>query len=314
MLDTTKYWVFFNKSTKKVLGERFLWRWITIFDVANYPKNFDMRKFLALFLVLALFGTTISAQTVSACEDYNKSTGKPTAEGAVWTIQPAGGNIYLLYNHGTSTRGGGGIPAKVAFYIDKKVGSSYKEYVTEILTTDGKNFVVLDQKFTEAGDYKIGVYTMEEKLLAETNITVNLKTTSSTTTTTKNTTPSNTTTPSSSDYYASSKVIFCEEVVSNSPKNAATSFKIGRTGGYLQVQVDNGKALKTNRLIVKVYKKGAGSTDYNEFVETLEFPIEEHWDRPYFQYDFLKSGEYVFDIYNDRNVWINSGYVTINYK
>ncbi len=275
-----------------------------------------MKKFLSLFLIMALASSInlMYAQNVYACEDFS-STGEPIGEGAVWTIASTGGNIYLLYNHGNSR---GAVPSQVAFYIDKEVKGSYVEYVTEIMETGGKKFVVLDQKFLEEGNYKIGVYTMEEKLLAETIITVNLKTSTpknTPTTPTKNTSTTNLNNyTSGTGYYSNSKVIFCEDVVSNEPVNADATFNISRDGGYLQVQVNNGKAMKSTELVVKVYRKSSTSGDYDEFIETLTFPIEPEWDRPYFRYDFLKNGEYAFDIFTDKDVLIAMGYITINYQ
>ena len=72
--------------------------------------------------------------------------------------------------------------------------------------------------------------------------------------------------------------------------------------------------MKTTQLIVDIYKKPKGGSDYTEFVETKRYDIEAHWNRPYFEYTFYDKGEYKFAIYNGDEIWINTGYVTINQK
>jgi hypothetical protein len=115
------------------------------------------------------------------------------------------------------------------------------------------------------------------------------------------------------DYYKNSEVIFCEEVSDGSPVNSSSSFTIGANGGYVTVQVDNGKAMKTTQLIVDVWKKSS-TGDYDKFVETKKYDIKSTWDAPYFEYTFYKAGKYKLSIYNEDEVFINSGYVTINMK
>jgi hypothetical protein len=114
------------------------------------------------------------------------------------------------------------------------------------------------------------------------------------------------------DYYKYSEVIFCEDVVDGKPVNASSTFTIGENGGYVQVQVDNaGRKLKTTTIIADVWKKSS-SGEYDKFIETKKYTIEPTWDAPYFKYTFYKAGKYKLAIYNEDEVYINSGYVTIN--
>jgi hypothetical protein len=114
------------------------------------------------------------------------------------------------------------------------------------------------------------------------------------------------------DYYKDSEVIFCEDVVDGSPVNASSTFTIGENGGYVQVQVDNSnKKLRTTQLVVDVWKKSS-SGEYDKFVETKKYDIQSTWTAPYFKYTFYKAGKYKLAIYNEDEVFINSGYVTIN--
>ncbi len=115
------------------------------------------------------------------------------------------------------------------------------------------------------------------------------------------------------DYYKYSEVIFCEEVSDGSPVNPSSSFTIGENGGYVTVQVDNGKAMKTLELVVDVWKKSS-SGDYDKFIETKKYTIKSTWNAPFFEYTFYKAGKYKLAIYNEDEVYINTGYVTINMK
>ncbi len=112
------------------------------------------------------------------------------------------------------------------------------------------------------------------------------------------------------DYYKYSEVIFCEEVVNGSPVNSSTVFNIGENGGYVTVQVDNGKPMKTDQLIVDVWKK-TSSGDYDKFIETKRYDIKPSWDAPYFEYTFYKPGKYKLSIYNASETYINTGKVEI---
>ena len=114
-----------------------------------------------------------------------------------------------------------------------------------------------------------------------------------------------------SDYYSDSEVIFCEDVVDGEAVNASSSFTINSGGGYVQVQVVNGKSMKTEKLIVDVWKK-TSSGDYDKFIETKNYTIQYSWTAPFFKYTFYKAGKYKLSIYNEDQVFINSGYVTIN--
>lgn len=263
---------------------------------------------MTLFLTcaLTLSASLVSAQNVYACEDYT-SSGDPIGVGATWTIKPEGGYVYLLYNQSRTIT-----DDAIYFFIDILQGGEYEEFDTELVTPDaGKNWALLDYKFTKAGEYRVEIINSSYETVASTYLTINMKGG-----TTNNNNSSNNNTGSGGDvdtyYYSDSEVIACEEVKNNTPQNVATTFNIGRNGGYVTFQVDNGKAMKTTELIVDIYMKPKGGSDYSEFVETKYFTIEEHWDKPYFQYTFYDAGEYKLAIYNKESTWINNGYVTIN--
>jgi len=114
-----------------------------------------------------------------------------------------------------------------------------------------------------------------------------------------------------SSYYSDSEVIFCEDVVDGEAVNASKSFTINPSGGYVQVQVVNGKSMKTEKLIVDVWKK-TSSGDYDKFIETKNYTIKYSWTAPFFKYTFYKAGKYKLSIYNEDEVFINSSSVTIN--
>lgn len=277
-----------------------------------------MKKLLSLTLVMALLGTITQAfaqvdtyyysnSKIIFCEEVTDNA--PVNASTSFIITSGGGSVTVQVDNGKAMKT---TELIVDVYKKPSGGSDYTEFVEtkryDIKETWDRPY--FDYMFSTPGEYKLSVYNGDEVWINSGTVSIKLKGGSTTTTTT--------TTPSSGGvdtyYYSNAKVIFCEEVTDNKPVNASTSFTIGSGGGYLTVQVDNGKAMKTTELVVDIYRKPRGGSDYTEFVETKRYDIKETWDRPYFEYTFSKGGEYKFAVYNADEVWINTGYVTINQR
>lgn len=236
-------------------------------------------------------GDANAQRKIYFCSDYT-SSGEPIGISPSWVIKPEGGKVYMLYkNDGVNISTG-----TIYIYVDKLSGGTYTEYATKSLTPDKyKSWCIYDYTFTEAGDYKVTFVDAGKKNLATDYVSISMKES----------------TKLSSDYYSGSRVIFCEDVTSNGdPITKSDVFNIGRDGGYVYVLVDHLKELKTTEIIVDIWK-GEG---YTEFVETKRFTVEDNWVWTKFKYTFYAAGDYKISVYNKDEVFINTGYVTINYK
>jgi len=115
------------------------------------------------------------------------------------------------------------------------------------------------------------------------------------------------------EYYIDSQLIFCEDVVNANPVNASTYFFISRDGGYVTIFVDNKKPLKTDKLVIHVWKMSVND-EYEEFIETKKIDIPSNSYSAFFKYVFYKAGKYKIVVNNKYEEWINTGYVSINYS
>lgn len=250
-------------------------------------------------LFLLLSGNAHAQKKLYFCSDYTAS-GEPTGISSSWVIKPTGGSVYMLYkNDGVNIS-----TATINIYIDKLSGGSYTAYATKSVVPDKyKNWVLYDYTFTEAGDYKVTILDGSLNTLATEYCSVSIKDEGVSTSTTGS--------KLDQSYYTGSRVIFCEDVTTDGdPVTKSDVFNIGRDGGYVYVLVDHTGKFKTTELIVDVWK-GDG---YSEFVETKRFTVEDYWVWTKFKYTFYSPGEYKIMVYNKDEVFINSGYVTINYK
>lgn len=188
--------------------------------------------------------------------------------------------------------------------IWRKDGSDYNDFVETKRYTIQANWThpYFKYTFSDKGDYKVAVYNEDEVWINTAYVTIGNSSGNN----------HNNSGGVGSDYYSNSQVFVCEDVENGKPKGVATTFTIGSSGGYVTFQVDNnGQAMKTETLIVDVWKRPSGSSDYSDFVETKRYTIEADWTHPFFKYTFYDSGDYKVAIYNEDEDWINTGYVTI---
>lgn len=287
-----------------------------------------MKKIFSLLLIIASAG--LASQVFAQVDTYYYENSKiifceevknnePVNASTSFIIPSTGGTVTVQVNNGKALKT---TQLIVDIYKKPAGGSDYTEFV-ETKRYDIESHwdrPYFSYTFSGTGEYKFSVYNADEVWINSATVTMKPKGGSSGNTSSNsgrggsNSRGGSTTDVVDTYYYTSSKVIFCEEVKNNEPINESTSFTIPKAGGYLTVQVDNGKAMKTTQLIVDVYKKPKGGSDYTEFVETKRYDIETHWNRPYFEYTFYDKGEYKFAIYNADEIWINTGYVTINQK
>lgn len=270
-------------------------------------KPQHMKTFLSLLFIglLTFSSQALSAQRIYPCADVS-SSGEPSDVGYEWTITPDGGFVYILFKNNRTI-----YDDVVYFFIDIMNDGKYEEFDTKSIKPErGNDYAVLDFKFTKAGEYKVQVINAEYETVATEYLTINMKG-SSTSGGRNNNNNNNNNVKIDADYYANSEIIACEDVEDNVALGVGTNFRLSKNEGTVIFQVKNGKPIESVGLVVKIYKRGRGSADYDEYVTTKNFEIKTTWDKPYFSYQFEDIGEYKLAIYNEEDVWINNGYVTI---
>jgi hypothetical protein len=180
--------------------------------------------------------------------------------------------------------------------VDRYENGAYKEVETkEIVPDNAKAWVVVDYAFFKAGSYKLTFTNQNGDKLASTTVDIIVKNSTST-----------------DNVSGAAEVIFCTAIDENGgPVNVSDLFYINpEKGSYVYIYIDNGAPFNTAGLIVDVYK----GNDFGEFVESKEYDITPSWEATYFKYTFREEGKYKFIIYNDEEVPLANGIVSIEYK
>lgn len=262
--------------------------------------------FLLIFLFIVLETTLFAQKRIYFCDNYTAS-GEPTGIASRWSIKSSGGNVYILYQNNYEKI----TTSSIYFFIDIMQDGEYKEYETKLLTPDNNNsWIIYDYKFTKPGDYRVIVYDAALTKLATDYVTITLK-------------QGEVVDDNKKDdkvdtyYYIDAKVTFCVSVEDGKAVTPSEVFNIDRNnGGYVYMLVDNNlKTLKTEQLIVDIWmNKDNDDNSYSEFVETKYIATTKNETYANLKYTFYKKGKFKFSVFTKDNVWIQTGYVEINYK
>lgn len=109
--------------------------------------------------------------------------------------------------------------------------------------------------------------------------------------------------PDDTYYYEYSEVLFGTGVDQNGDiTGEATEFKLDANGkANITVAVYNDEAFLTQTASVEIYN------EENELIDSFEIELQTEWNWFKFQIQIEKAGKYFLDIYNEIDVFINSG-------
>lgn len=273
----------------------------TIFTI-NFDKNIQMKKlllFIAFLLPIFLFAQN---GTVQFSEKYDSETGENSGHYTSWDIQPTGGFIYIVYSQDIAIR------EPLVLEVE------YKEYADDDFTqlevhnflndvTSKKKYAMYDLEFNKAGTFKVIVKTKNGKFLAQATTKINVVDDSK-----------SSNEELTSDYYENSVIKFGTSAGENATiYGEATEFKYKSGKTPVVISITNGKVFKCEEIKLSVYKKTKinGKED-TKLVQTIPVTgIGADWDWVYATIDFTERGDYIIDVWNENDVFINTGYVTI---
>jgi hypothetical protein len=250
--------------------------------------------FILNLLFVLVWASTIHAQ-LYFCANYTDA-GDPVGVANTFSLSESGGYVYMLYSNKKKA-----IHQKTFnIVVTRQSGKDFVPYQTAVMEVqDKKTWAVADYHFTAPGTFKVSLQEPNGREVAKNFVSVFLK---SSTTTDQQTIEND---PEQSYYNLA--ISFCTSVEEGKPKGLGSAF----TTGKLTVFLDNDKPFSTDSMVVMVYKKGAGSTTYDQYSDNKKYVISRTSSKTYFEWTFNEGGEYSVEVYNGKYAKMGTGYVTI---
>jgi hypothetical protein len=278
---------------------------------------------------LCLFTLTASAQKLYFCKSYSE-TGEPKGVAEDWAFDGKGTEVTLLYNNGKTTFNFASL-----FFVIENTATKKADKI-EFKVAQNRNWDAMKYTFKEVGYYGVSVFGNDNKLLAKSLIKIGetkakevVKAEVKTEAVSKEVINVEEKKTESKEvvaelkveqqqeskevkevlYYDELKVVFCEQMKEGKPLNEKTVFKMSDLGAYVEVVLQNSKALNTSAITVDIWKKDGDS--YGEHVDEQELKLDSKSKQVNFHRSFFKPGDYKFSFFNDNGVWMTTGYVTV---
>lgn len=254
-----------------------------------------MNKLLKITILALLFAGTTAAQDIYVCKSYTQQ-GEPVDASNSWEIKSGGDYLYILFDNEEK------IEDKLIYlFLDKKYDDEYKPFDSKVLRNENKkSWLVYNYKFQKPGEYNIYFMDSAQNTLATTKVNMRYKQAETASRVNE-----------SSMYYDKTEMIFCKRVFGEEPLKEMSSTYLSGDSVKVYVYLDTQRPIRTEKLLVDVWRKKNRSFQYDEFIETKKFKVTPEWAYTFFKYKFTKKGEYKISVYNDQEVLIKSGYFTV---
>jgi hypothetical protein len=255
-----------------------------------------MKKTFQIFFVLILLLTITNAQTVYVADSVTEDN-EPINAHNYWEIDPWGKSLYIILDYENETVEGN----IVYLFIDKFVDGTYQPFDSKSINVDADSKrVKYDYTFTETGKFKLYFINISQKKIASVVVTLSAKAAKKQKTMKR------------SNYYDNVSLVFCEKVlVGGTTLGIKKRTSLRENNGIIYVKLTNFSPLKTDVILVDIWRKEHRSFEYDEYIESKKFRIDPEWKDTFFKYKFPKTGEYKIVIYNQEEVLIKTGYIDV---
>jgi len=256
-----------------------------------------MKKLFQLFLFVTLLSSIITAQTIYVADSMTDDF-EPINADNYWEIPPWGRTLHVILDMENNTVEGD----IVYLFVDKYSGGKYQPYDSKSVNIKkNQRRIYYDYKFTEPGKYKLYYINVSQQQLASVIVTVAERKSKQTKVIKR------------SNYYDNVKLIFCKKVlVGGTPMGITNRASLSENDGQIYVKITNFSPLKTDIILVDIWKKEHRSFEYDEYVESKKFKINPEWMDTFFKIKFKTPGDYRISIYNSEEVLVATGYITVS--
>lgn len=256
-----------------------------------------MKYFIILLLVFGSVNKIEAANIFTVCADYD-STGNPKNMYQNWLTQRGGNFMYIFFKADHL------LTKKYRVRIEKlynRIDTTYLLFDRFTLKNDGKkNWVANKYTFLKSGNYRFLLFEDDSETPIETYYTA------------ISYTDETYTDDGFVDtwYYKNTEFRFCDSVSNSKLVGVKDVFKIQpvETKVTIYITHEQNKPLRTDRILAKVYNI---TNNEKKYVYTDVFFSEYNWQWTFLPLYLTDKGNYLVELYNEEDIFINSRKVEI---
>ncbi|MDQ7818779.1 MAG: hypothetical protein RDU14_17260 [Melioribacteraceae bacterium] len=253
-----------------------------------------MSKIKTTFIIIFFVSTILYSQQIFFCRGYTER-GEPIDQ-FINNKVIINQTFIILFTFSEKNS-----EQNIIFLSIDKPGNRFKQnHLSKLLRpARGKQWLVYNHKFTDDGVYTVSFSDFNRRTLATSTITVvNPEE--------KREAPKPTVDP-----FPNMKIIFCDNIVNGKPKNLRDKISMQISDGETYIYIINSMPLRSERLMIKVWRKKAPNSDYEEYVDTKKYQVNSFWYDTYFKYRFVRTGQYKINFYNEKEILIKTAYISV---
>lgn len=184
--------------------------------------------------------------------------------------------------------------------IEKSGDQSRAGRINEMIRPPKKNdWLIYNYRFQEEGDYEIRFTDFNRKVIASLRVTVVRE---------KGKKIQEIKIP---ELLPGLEIVFCEKIFNGKPVNQQSEISLKFQNGETYIYMVNQKPLKTDLLLVNIWRKKSKGTDYEEFIDSKKYKINSSWYDAFFRYRFEKPGNYKINFFNEKEILLKTAYITV---
>ncbi len=254
-----------------------------------------MQKIIFFFIYLLFFTANSFSQQIFFCRGYTE-TGEPI-DLFVGNKIPVNQSFVILYRTSSNE-----IESNIIFISIQKSEARYDpNNFDKMLRPDKtKNWIAFNHKISEEGIYTISFSDFNKKKLASSTLRI------------ESPQSKKVDNPKPGYFTPDLRIVFCEIVVNGVPAGVLEKISLLRTNGEVYIYLINNVPLKSNKLLVNIWRKKTPDSPYDEFIDTKKFAINYEWYDTFFRYRFEKKGDYKINLFNEKELLLKTAYITVD--